>query len=233
MRLAVSGTYSSGKTTVAVGLEILTGIPRTQAKTMREILPYAVPGKRLEECDAGELVELGLRRLVDRVARESQLPGDFISDGSSLHEWVYGKVRVRFGLNPEGALPADEPPQIENGFFEQVIDHMGAVMKDHAVRSYDAFVHLPIEFPLVADGHRPISEGFRRLSDELLLATLEQLGIRYDLVGGTIEQRLDTIARIHGLPRLMPVEEAARTAVALVEKMGIPQETGRAPAAAR
>lgn len=45
MNLAISGTYSSGKTTTTLALAYLTGIPRTHAKTMREILPDALPGK--------------------------------------------------------------------------------------------------------------------------------------------------------------------------------------------
>ncbi|MDF2846706.1 MAG: family ATPase, partial [Oerskovia sp.] len=50
MRLAISGTYSSGKTFTTIALAHLTGIPRSAAKTMRELLPISVPGKTLEEC---------------------------------------------------------------------------------------------------------------------------------------------------------------------------------------
>mgnify|MGYP007007859318 CR=1 FL=1 len=50
LRIAISGTYSTGKTTSSYALRYLTGIPRTHAQTMREILPIILPGKSLEEC---------------------------------------------------------------------------------------------------------------------------------------------------------------------------------------
>jgi hypothetical protein len=39
MKLAVSGTYSSGKTRTVMTLAHYTGIPRTLAKTIRELTP--------------------------------------------------------------------------------------------------------------------------------------------------------------------------------------------------
>lgn len=228
MRLAVSGTYSSGKTTTSTALALLTGIPMAHAKTMREILPEAVPGKRLEDCSTAQLVQLGMRRFVDRAVHESHLDAHFISDGSSLHEWAYGKIRVLVGIHPDDSalLPARVPPG-ELEFFEDVIDNMGIAMKQHAQRSYDAFAHLPIEFPLVADGHRPVSERFRMLTDQLLRDTLDELGIPYRVIGGSLAERLDTIVRTFGLPRLMPVEQAVEQAVAALGQLDTSDELVR------
>ncbi|MDU7016005.1 MAG: AAA family ATPase, partial [Streptococcus mitis] len=64
MKIAISGTYSTGKTTTTLALAFYTGLPRTHAKTMREILPIALPGKRLEDATGPELVQLGIRRLM-------------------------------------------------------------------------------------------------------------------------------------------------------------------------
>ncbi|GHE44562.1 ATP-binding protein [Streptomyces capitiformicae] len=208
-RLAVSGTYSTGKTTTTIALSHLTGVPRTHARTMREILADALPGKRLEQCTAAELIQLGIRRFTERAVHESHLPDGFLSDGSSLHEWVYGKVRVRAGIHPTDGYEAGEQAP---GFYEEVIDAMGAVLKDHARRAYDVFVHLPVEFDLVADGHRPVSKRFRSMSDELLRGTLDELRIPYHVVGGTLEQRLATIVDIFGLPARMSLERAVELA---------------------
>jgi len=232
MKLAVSGTYSSGKTTTSLALAHLTGIPQTRAKTMREILPDAIPGKRLEDCTGPELFQLGMRRYAERAVRESHLPDGFISDGSSIHEWVYGKVRTLVGIVPsdDTELPAEKTPVME--FFEEVIDNMGVVVKQHAKRSYDAFVHLPVEFPLVADGHRPVSERFRALSDELLLSTLQEYEIPYHVVGGTIPERLERIVEIFGFTPVMTIDEAlAATAVDLA-KLDTTSEAERVPAMA-
>src|ERR1700759_2066914 len=96
-RIAVSGTYSTGKTTTTEALSRWTGVPRTHARSMREILPEAIPGQALEECGPAELFQLGLLRFTERAVRESAMPGSYVSDGSSLHEWIYGQARMRVG----------------------------------------------------------------------------------------------------------------------------------------
>jgi len=228
MKLAISGTYSAGKTTTSIALSHLTDIPRTYAKTMREILPRLLPGRRLEDCTIPELLQLGMVRYSERAVHESKLPDGFISDGSSLHEWVYGKVRVVVGLRPGnreshgGFRSADE-----RDFFEQVMDAMGAVMRRHALDTYDAFVHLPIEFPLAADGHRPVSEEFRARSDKLLLDTLRQDGLPVHVIGGSLAHRLAEIVRTFGLRAAMPVDEAIDRAHAEMSRIDTSDELVR------
>ncbi|YCH07455.1 hypothetical protein ACTAQJ_20580 [Arthrobacter sp. alpha11c] len=103
MRIGISGTYSSGKTFTSMALSHYTGLPRTKARTMREILPEAAPGKTLEECTAAELIQMIVTRHVERAVYEDKLSDGFISDGSSLQEWIYGSVRVSLGLNPSAS----------------------------------------------------------------------------------------------------------------------------------
>ena len=227
MKLAISGTYSTGKTTTSYALSYLTGIPRTHARTMREILPEALPGKRLEDCRPAELIQLGIRRLTERVLHESKLPEGYISDGSSLHEWIYGKVRMQVGIAPIGEDP--NPPERDSSMvlFEEVIDNMGAVMKDHAKKSYDYFIHLPVEFPLVEDGHRPVSEYFRKMSDDLLINTLNELGIPYTVVGGSIPERLDRIVQLFNLPKRMSSEAAIDRAYSDIAQLNLKDERER------
>lgn len=212
LRIAVSGTYSTGKTTTSYALSYLTGIPRTHAQTMREILPVILPGKRLEECTPTDLYELGIRRLTERVRQESDLTEGFISDGSALHEWVYGRARLKIGLNPsEGVvrrqlsklklIPYILPMMEFNSYY-------GKLVKMHTAGAYDVFVHLPVEFPIVKDGHRPVNERFRTLSEGYLLDIIRELKIPYVVAGGSIEERLEKITKELGLPVRMPVEEA-------------------------
>lgn len=219
MNLAISGTYSSGKTTTTLALSYLTGIPRTHAKTMREILPEALPGKKLEDCTPAELFQLGMRRYAERAVHESHLSNGFISDGSSIHEWVYGKVRINVGINPNESKGLMEEKTDELRFFEDVIDNMGLVMKQHAKKTYDEFIHLPVEFPLVEDGHRPVSEQFRKLSDELLLKTLDEYSIKYHIVSGTIKERLNKIVDIYNFETVMEVDKAIDLAIRNTSKM--------------
>lgn len=89
-----------------------------------------------------------------------------------------------------------------------LITNFGYIAREHAKNSYSEFIHLPIEFPLAENGHRPVSERFRSLSDELLLKTLIDLDVKYTIVGGHIEERLEQIVKLFGFKKLMSFDEA-------------------------
>lgn len=236
MRLGITGTYSSGKTITAMALSEYTGIPRTRAKTMREILPDAAPGKTLDECTAAELLQMIMVRHTERAVHESRLSGGFVSDGCSLQEWIYGTVRVTVGVNPNESLHLSDLKSVEKTdeirYFEEVIGQMGVAMKQHVKRSFDAFVHLPNELPLAEDGHRPVNERFRSMSDDMLLATLDELAIPHTIVGGSLPERLARIAELHALPVVMGVDEAIARAQAAYALLDVRDESERAAGAA-
>jgi hypothetical protein len=212
MRLGISGTYSSGKTLTAMALSNYTGVPRTRAKTMREILPDAAPGKALEECTAAELLQMIVVRHTERAVHENRLWSGFISDGSSLQEWIYGSVRVTVGINPNDSVHLSDLESVEKTdeirFFEDVMGQLGLAMKRHVKHNFEAFVHLRNELPLAADGHRPVNERFRNMSDELLMKTLTELAVPYHIVSGDLPTRLDQVATLLDLPRVMSLSEA-------------------------
>ncbi len=216
MKLAISGTYSSGKTLTSYALAHYVGIPRTRARTMRELLPIAVPGKTLEECTAAELIQLIVRRHVERVVQESHLPNGFVSDGSSLQEWIYGSVRVVVGINPNDSVHLTELETVdrttEMEFFEQVMAQLGVAVKDHVKSTYDAFVHLPNELELAKDGHRPVNERFRSMADESIAATIDELAIPRHVVGGSLSERLNGIVDIFDLTPVIDVRTAIERA---------------------
>lgn len=212
MKIVISGTYSTGKTTVTDALHHLTGVTRTNARTMRELMPKALPGKVLEQCSISELMELCLWRYKDRVICEKVCGDTYISDGSCLHEWVYAKARLIDGVNPghgkttrflSNSLRLPYRP-LYNDIFEKLMH----AIECHAQESYDEFIHLPIEFPIQDDGHRPVSESFRRLTEQMLLETLDRLKIPYKLIGGNLTERLTRIMEIYNLPQVMKIDEA-------------------------
>jgi hypothetical protein len=215
MRLAVSGTYSTGKTITTMALAHYTGITRSAAKTMRELLPISVPGKTLEQCTGSEILMLITRRNTERAVNESHLGDSFISDGSSIHEWIYGTVRVIVGVNPTANTTMENVERTDEiRYFEDVIEKLGVPAKQHAVANYDAFVRLPIEFPMVADGHRPVNERFRLLADEMIQAEVDKLGIPTFTAGGTVEERLVSITGHYNLPTVLSIDEAVARAKA-------------------
>lgn len=236
MKLGISGTYSSGKTMTGMALSHYTGIPRTRAKTMREILPDAAPGKTLDECTAAELLQMIFVRHVDRAVHESRLSDGFISDGSSLQEWIYGSLRVIVGINPNdsvhlGALES-VPKTPELRFFEEVIGELGKAMKRHVKATFDAFVHLPNELPLDIDGHRPVNERFRSMADERLLQVLDELDVPVHIIGGSIGQRLERIATTFGFTPVISTNQAIERAHQEYSEMDVTIETQRKPAVA-
>jgi hypothetical protein len=213
MRLSISGTYSAGKTFTAMALSHHTGIPRSPAKTIREIMPDAVPGKALTEVTPAEYIQLAVRRHVGRAVNEALLGTSFIADGSSLQEWTYAAARVEFGMDP-GAFVDGPPPEKtpEMAFFGEVTAQLGHAFRQHVKESFDGFVHLRNEFPLGADGHRPMNERFRSRCDDMLLRALDELEIPYIALGGSVPERLEAIVRRFDLPVVRDVEEAIELA---------------------
>lgn len=215
LRLAISGTYSTGKSTTTEALSIATGLPRTHAMTSREILIDLVPGKTVMELSAMELVKLGLRRFEERVHNESG-PGPFISDGGVFHEWVYFEARMRVGINPGSPWWVSGIKKVTGlpvkRFYQRYTDALGDITRSRAKRIYDAYVHLPVEFDMHPDGHRPVSEKFRRLSDDLLIEALEEMRIPYHVVGGPVRERLERIIDLFDLPTAVPLDKAIEDA---------------------
>ncbi len=145
MRIAISGTYCTGKTTAALALSLATGIPLSHARTMRELLPQCFPGKTLRQCRFHELMVLGMARFEERIRAEGTL-GRFVSDGCSLQEWLYGSTRLL-----TGADPAESPwlmqlkkivHPLEWKLFRYQIRSFEAVVKAYATSHYDRFFHL-------------------------------------------------------------------------------------------
>ncbi|HEY5835749.1 AAA family ATPase [Streptomyces sp.] len=238
MRLSISGTYSAGKTFTTMALSHHTGIPRSPAKTIREIMPDAVPGKALTEVTPAEYVQLAVRRHVGRAVNEGLLGDSFIADGSSLQEWTYAAARVEFGMDP--GAHTDGPPPVktpEMAFFEDVVAQLGHAFRQHVKESFDGFVHLRNEFTLGADGHRPMNEGFRAACDTMLLKALDDLAIPYIQIGGSVPERLTAIVERFDLPVVRSIDEATALAEADYAKVDwrlekVRQQSAAAAAAA-
>lgn len=233
MRLGISGTYSSGKTSTVFALSHLTGIPRTTAKTMREILPHAVPGKTLAQCTSAEFVQLVVRRHVERVKHEALLGDQFISDGSSLQEWAYGTARVVYGIDPSASTGDRAVEQTaEMKYFEEIFAQLGHAFKQHVRSAFDAVVHLRYELPLVNDGHRPMNDHFRSAADEMLLETFTEIGLPCHVIGGSLVERLQAIVDFFSLPTVMPIDLAITLAQQDYAAQDLRLETERSMASA-
>lgn len=196
VRIAVVGAYGNGKTTLTTELSRQLGLERTHGAAMRD--PADGSGKSLEECSDAELIQLAVRRFTERLVGEARLPQGFVSDGSVVHEWVYTKIRLVLGRLPAPPVRLESAPRsAATALYEEVADQIGLLTLRHARDAYDLVVHLPADVPL-PEGHRPISEHFRRLSDRLLLETLQNWRIPVHVVTGSVQERVQRCLELAG-----------------------------------
>ena len=134
-------------------------------------------------------------------------------------------VRTELGMNPNHETDQGKIILTDDlKYLREVMINFGVVAKDYAKETYDSFIHLPIEFPLVEDGHRPVSKLFRSRSNDLLIETLKELDIPYFLVGGTINERLEKIVDIYSLKPVMTADEAINLAKKELKNYNLKQE---------
>ena len=108
-------------------------------------------------------------------------------------------MRIKYGINPNTSINLKEGESVEKTgeieYFEKVMLEIGKMYKRHVKESFDLFIHLPNELPLAKDGHRPVNELFRSSSDDLLKETLDEIGMSYIIIGGSLEERMHSIAK--------------------------------------
>ncbi|WP_231195836.1 hypothetical protein [Streptococcus equi] len=75
----------------------------------------------------------------------------------------------------------------------------GQVARLHSQQWYTDVVHLPVEFPMSADWHRPVSERYRTLSDKEIREGFLSIGKTPELVSGSQVERLRKIINLYDL----------------------------------
>ncbi|YCH07456.1 hypothetical protein ACTAQJ_20585 [Arthrobacter sp. alpha11c] len=88
-------------------------------------------------------------------------------------------------------------------------------------------MHLKNELPLSADGHRPVNDQFRNMSDEILQHTMDELGIPFHVVSGSVEERLVRIASLFNLEPRMSPQDATRLAAEEYAQLDVRSERER------
>lgn len=187
-RIALIGSYGNGKSTLAAELHKATGIPIVHASPMQ----YETGGKsvRLDNCSVAELFDLTLRRHTERLIAESQSSGNYLSDGSLMHEWIYCLTRLQHGLFPS-------PESIGEGVTGEpleIAEQMLNVSFAYGAATYTTLILLPNERPL-ADDPAPISEHFRLLLNNNFKLHLNRTGMAFQEVSGPIEQRVRDVIK--------------------------------------
>ena len=172
-RIAVVGSFSTGKTTTA------------------EILARHLDLPLLPEV-AREVVELGFKLDKDATPETETLiflrqynpelaTPEFVGDRSLIDVMAYA-----------GWVLDNQPRTKERALWDECVR-----LAERRLRTtYSHVFYLPIEFPIVLDGLRPDDPDFQREIDDRIQALLRANDIEYETVTGTVEERIEAIEKV-------------------------------------
>jgi hypothetical protein len=187
LRVAIVGSFSTGKTTLARLLAERLRLPLLP-ETAREV---AALGFRLDK-DASPETEA----LIFLMQYNNELAtSEFIGDRSLIDVMAYA-----------GWVMDNQPRRKETALWDECVR-----LAERRLRSsYSHVYYLPIEFPIVLDGLRPNDPRFQKEIDDRLLGLLGAHSIGYTTVTGSIEQRMAQIEADLGVERAVRAERRAR-----------------------
>lgn len=175
MKIAITGTHSSGKTTLARLCSECFGLKFVRGDTVRQILEQYFPGKSLTYLTKKEHWELESLVLSSRIRAEKD-EISFISDGCTLNSIAY--IRAKLGESANKIKGFD-------GFCNLAASN---------AKNYDFIIYIPPEIPLADDSFRSLNKEFRLLVDRIIFETLKDY--KFYLVSGSPEERLHQIESI-------------------------------------
>lgn len=173
MRIAIVGSFSTGKTTLAETGAAKLGLPLLP-EAAREV---AALGFKLDK-DATPETEALI--FLKQYYNEMTHP-DFIGDRSLIDVMTYA-----------GWVLDNQEWRKEMALWEQCL----AIAQHHLRSQYSHVFYLPIEFPIVPDGLRPMDNDFQREIDERMLAIMQSNSIEYQTLQGSVDDRLAALEKL-------------------------------------
>jgi len=171
-RIAIVGSFSTGKTTLAEAVAEPLELPLLP-EVAREV---AAEGFKLDK-DATPEVEtlIFLRQYRNEMTHEH-----FVGDRSLIDVMAYA-----------GWVLDHQERRREFALWDACIE-----IAEHRLRSqYTHVFYLPIEFDIVPDGLRPMDPEFQRDIDARIRTLLDRHAIRHDVLTGSIDERLETLVK--------------------------------------
>ena len=169
-RIAIVGSFSTGKTTLAEALAEKLALPLLP-EVAREVVEL---GFKLDKDATPETETLiFLRQYNNELSTE-----EFVGDRSLIDVMAYA-----------GWVLDNQERTKEFYLWDECLK-----LAERRLRtSYSHVFYLPIEFPIVLDGLRPDDPAFQAEIDERLLGLLHTHDIRYTTIKGTVEERVQQI----------------------------------------
>jgi nicotinamide riboside kinase len=166
-RIAIVGSFSTGKTTLADALSARLGLPLLP-EVAREV---AGMGFRLDKDALPETEALiFLKQYNNEVAAR-----EFVGDRSLIDVMAYA-----------GWVLDNQPRRKEMALWDECV-----TLAERSLRSaYSHVYYLPIEFPIVLDGLRPDDPHFQQDIDTRIIALLKDHRLTYTTLTGNVQDRL-------------------------------------------
>lgn len=169
-RIAIVGSFSTGKTTLAEALSRRLGLPLLP-ETAREVIEL---GFKLDK-DATPVTEalIFLKQFNNELSTEQ-----FVGDRSMIDVMAYA-----------GWVLDNQPRCKETALWDECVK-----LAERRLRgNYSHVFYLPIEFAIVLDGLRPDDPAFQAEIDERMVRLLRSHDIDYVTLKGSVQERLDQI----------------------------------------
>lgn len=169
-RVAIVGSFSTGKTTLAELVAPELGLPLLP-EVAREIVRLGF------KLDKDATVETETLIFLRQYYSEMTHP-EFVGDRSLIDSLAYA----------EWVLENQERRK-EFALWDACLD----IAQHHLRSNYSHVFYLPVEFPIVLDGLRPDDPGFQRDIDERILRLLKDHDIRHDVLTGSVPERAQAL----------------------------------------
>ena len=169
-RIAIVGSFSTGKTTLAELLARRLDLPLLP-EVAREIVEL---GFKLDKDATPETEALiFLRQYNNELATD-----EFVGDRSLIDVMAYA-----------GWVLDNQPRRKEMLLW----DECEKLAERRLRTNYSHVYYLPIEFPIVLDGLRPDDPAFQKEIDERVVGLLRTHGIGFTTITGSVEERIAAI----------------------------------------
>jgi nicotinamide riboside kinase len=166
-RIAIVGSFSTGKTTLATDAAAQLDLPLLP-EVARQVVEL---GFSLDKDATPEVETL----IFLRQFHNEQVSTEFVSDRSLIDAMTYA-----------GWVLDNQPFRKEMALWEACVD-----IAQHRLRSqYSHVFYLPIEFPIVPDGLRPLDPEFQAEIDDRMRHILTSYDIGHTTLTGSVEDRL-------------------------------------------
>lgn len=175
MKIVITGTHSSGKTTLARACSEHFKIPFLRGDTVREIMQRHFPGEHFYLSSDQDRWRREKIVLAERIKAEESKTS-FVADGCTLNSIAYVEATIGRAIKDINEYKNFCKIALENA------------------KKYDFIFYLPPEIPLERDNFRPTEDSFRMAVDQKLAQVLRK--VSFFEVRGDVSSRLRRIKDI-------------------------------------